>query len=386
MSEQTIPTRRRATFHRLTVSEVRRLTKDSIEVSFAIPEELSTDFDYVAGQYVALRKELPNAEGELVEVRRSYSICAAPTGEQIKVAIKKDLGGQFSTWANEELVAGDQIDVMSPTGAFISKHKLTGMNDPSSVDTVNQDQFVAVAAGSGITPVLAIARTILEANENTRFDLIYANKAAMDVMFLEELADLKDRYPARLALHHVLSREQRISPLLSGRIDAEKLSALLNNVLQAPKVDEWFLCGPFELVQMVRDELKVLEVPADKVRFELFSTGEPNRPQGQVGRPVLVDENEKSFEITFTLDGLQGEVKSPVRANETVLNAALRVRQDVPFACAGGVCGTCRAKVTSGSVTMSENYALEPEEVEAGYVLTCQSHPTSDKLSVNFDS
>lgn len=386
MSEQTIPTRRRATFHRLTVSEVRRLTKDSIEVSFAIPEELSTDFDYVAGQYVALRKELPNAEGELVEVRRSYSICAAPTGEQIKVAIKKDLGGQFSTWANEELVAGDQIDVMSPTGAFISKHKLTGMNDPSSVDTVNQDQFVAVAAGSGITPVLAIARTILEANENTRFDLIYANKAAMDVMFLEELADLKDRYPSRLALHHVLSREQRISPLLSGRIDAEKLSALLNNVLQAPKVDEWFLCGPFELVQMVRDELKVLDVPADKVRFELFSTGEPNRPQGQMGRPVLVDENEKSFEITFTLDGLQGEVKSPVRANETVLNAALRVRPDVPFACAGGVCGTCRAKVTAGSVTMSENYALEPEEVEAGYVLTCQSHPTSDKLSVNFDS
>lgn len=386
MSEQTIPTRRRATFHRLTVSEVRRLTKDSIEVSFAIPEELSTDFDYVAGQYVALRKELPNAEGELVEVRRSYSICAAPTGELIKVAIKRDLGGQFSTWANEELVAGDQIDVMSPTGAFISKHKLTGMNDPSSVDTVNQDQFVAVAAGSGITPVLAIARTILEANENTRFDLIYANKAAMDVMFLEELADLKDRYPARMALHHVLSREQRISPLLSGRIDAEKLSALLNNVLQVPKVDEWFLCGPFELVQLVRDQLKELEVPAEKVRFELFTTGEPNRPQGQVGRPVLVDENEKSFEITFTLDGLQGEVKSPVRANETVLNAALRVRQDVPFACAGGVCGTCRAKVTEGSVTMSENYALEPEEVEAGYVLTCQSHPTSDKLSVNFDS
>ncbi|WP_404286373.1 1,2-phenylacetyl-CoA epoxidase subunit PaaE [Glutamicibacter arilaitensis] len=386
MSEQTIPTRRRATFHRLTVAEVRRLTKDSIEVSFAIPAELSSDFDYLPGQYVALRKELPNAEGELVEVRRSYSICAVPTGEQIKVAIKRDLGGQFSTWANEELVAGDQIDVMSPTGAFISKHKLTEMNDPSSVDTVNQDQFVAVAAGSGITPVLAIARTILAANENTRFDLIYANKAAMDVMFLEELADLKDRYPARLALHHVLSREQRISPLLSGRIDAEKLSALLTNVLQAQQVDEWFLCGPFELVQLVRDQLSELEVPSEKVRFELFTTGVPNRPQGHVGRPVLVDENEKSIEITFTLDGLQGEVKSPVRANETVLNAALRVRQDVPFACAGGVCGTCRAKVTSGTVTMAENYALEPEEVEAGYVLTCQSHPTSDKLSVNFDS
>lgn len=385
MTEQTTPTRRRATFHRLTVAQVRRLTKDSIEVTFQIPTELSEDFDYVAGQYVALRKELTGTDGKVQEVRRSYSICAAPTGSEIKVAIKRDLGGQFSTWANEELVSGDQIDVMSPTGAFISKHKLTGINDPSSVDTETQDQFVAVAAGSGITPVLAIARTILEANDHTRFDLIYANKAAMDVMFLEELADLKDRYPSRLALHHVLSREQRISPLLSGRIDAQKLSSLLTNVLQASNVDEWFLCGPFELVQLVRDELTELQVPADKVRFELFTTGEPNRPQGQIGRPIQVEEDEETFEISFTLDGLRGEVQSPVRANETVLNAALRVRQDVPFACAGGVCGTCRAKVTSGTVAMAENYALEPDEVDAGYVLTCQSHPTSPKLSVDYD-
>lgn len=386
MTEQQTSTRRRASFHRLSVSNVRRLTKDSIEVTFAIPEELRDEYDYVAGQYVALRKELPNAEGALVELRRSYSICAAPTGDEIKVAIKRDLGGLFSTWANEELMAGDQIEVMSPAGAFISKHRITEINDPSQINTTSQDRFVAVAAGSGITPVLAIARTILEANDHSRFDLIYANKAAMDVMFLEELADLKDRYPARLALHHVLSREQRISPLLSGRIDAQKLTALLTNVVQAPTVDEWFLCGPFELVQLVRDQLTELEVPADKVRFELFSTGEPNKPQGHIGRPVIVDENETSYEISFNLDGLKGEVKSPVRANETVLNAALRVRPDVPFACAGGVCGTCRAKVTRGSVTMAENYALEPEEVDAGYVLTCQSHPTSDKLTVDFDA
>ena len=386
MTEQTTPTRRRASFHRLTVSNVRRLTKDSIEVTFAIPEELSEEYDYVAGQYVALRKELPNDQGELVELRRSYSICAAPTGDEIKVAIKRDLGGLFSTWANESLEAGEQIDVMSPAGAFISKHRLTEINDPSAIDTTTQDHFVAVAAGSGITPVMAIARTILEANENTRFDLIYANKAAMDVMFLEELADLKDQYPSRLALHHVLSREQRISPLLSGRIDSEKLTTLLNTVVQAPSVDEWFLCGPFELVQLVRDQLSGMEIPAEKVRFELFTTGEPNKPQGHIGRPVEVAEDEESYEISFTLDGLQGEVKSPVRANETVLNAALRVRPDVPFACAGGVCGTCRAKVTCGSVTMAENYALEPDEVEAGYVLTCQSHPTTEKLSVDFDA
>lgn len=386
MTDQTTPTRRRASFHRLTVSNVRRLTKDSIEVTFAIPEELSEEYDYVAGQYVALRKEIPNAEGELHELRRSYSICAEPTGSEIKVAIKRDLGGLFSTWANENLAAGDQMDVMSPAGAFISKHRLTEINDPSKIDTADQDRFVAVAAGSGITPVLAIARTILAANESTRFDLIYANKAAMDVMFLEELADLKDRYPSRLALHHVLSREQRISPLLSGRIDADKLSTLLETVVQAPSVDEWFLCGPFELVQLVRDQLTGMEIPAEKVRFELFSTGEPTKPQGHIGRPVNVEEDEDSYEISFTLDGLQGEVKSPVRANETVLNAALRVRPDVPFACAGGVCGTCRAKVTSGTVTMAENYALEPDEVEAGYVLTCQSHPTTEKLSVDFDA
>ena len=386
MTDQTTSTRRRASFHRLTVSNVRRLTKDSIEVTFAIPEELSAEYDYVAGQYVALRKEIPNAAGELQELRRSYSICAEPTGSEIKVAIKRDLGGLFSTWANENLTAGDQMDVMSPAGAFISKHRLTEINDPSKIDTEAQDRFVAVAAGSGITPVLAIARTILAANENTRFDLIYANKAAMDVMFLEELADLKDRYPSRLALHHVLSREQRISPLLSGRIDSEKLSTLLDTVVQAPNVDEWFLCGPFELVQLVRDQLTGMDIPAEKVRFELFSTGEPSKPQGQIGRPVKIEEDEDSYEISFTLDGLQGEVKSPVRANETVLNAALRVRPDVPFACAGGVCGTCRAKVTSGTVTMAENYALEPDEVEAGYVLTCQSHPTTEKLSVDFDA
>ena len=373
--------RRRASFHPLTIREVRPLTDNAVEVTFAIPDELTDDFNYVSGQYVALRTEL---EGK--EVRRSYSICAEPTGSEIKVAIKRDLGGLFSTWANENLAAGDQMDVMSPAGAFISKHRLTEINDPSKIDTADQDRFVAVAAGSGITPVLAIARTILAANENTRFDLIYANKAAMDVMFLEELADLKDRYPSRLALHHVLSREQRISPLLSGRIDADKLSTLLETVVQAPSVDEWFLCGPFELVQLVRDQLTGMEIPAEKVRFELFSTGEPTKPQGHIGRPVNVEEDEDSYEISFTLDGLQGEVKSPVRANETVLNAALRVRPDVPFACAGGVCGTCRAKVTSGTVTMAENYALEPDEVEAGYVLTCQSHPTTEKLSVDFDA
>ena len=391
--------RRRASFHPLTVDEVRRLTDDAIEVTFGVPTALAGQFDYLPGQYVALRTILPDADGQPHEIRRSYSICAEPRSfedgsSEIRVAIKKDLGGQFSTWANAELKAGDVLDVMSPMGAFVSKHGrdgksveqnvMTSMNDPEQL-AAEPGSFVTIAAGSGITPVIAIARTLLAAHPETRFDLIYANKAAMDVMFLEELADLKDKYPSRLALHHVLSREQRIAPLLSGRIDAEKLQALLGTAIHADDVDEWFLCGPFELVQLCRDTLAARGVAPEHVRFELFTSGKPDRPEGNIGRPVITDESQDTYKITFKLDGLQGEVASPTHARESILNAALRVRPDVPFACAGGVCGTCRAKVVTGKVTMDENYALEQDELDKGYVLTCQSHPTTPEVTVDFD-
>lgn len=397
--EAEVTGRRRPSFHTLEVKEVRRLTDDAIEVSFHVPPELAGKFDYLPGQYVALRTTLPDENGEPKEIRRSYSICAEPRSfadgtSEIRVAIKKDLGGLFSTWANAELKAGDTLDVMSPMGAFVSKHGRDGvaveqnvmnsMNHPEEL-AGEAGNFVAIAAGSGITPVIAIARTLLAANPETRFDLIYANKAAMDVMFLEELADLKDKYPQRLAIHHVLSREQRIAPLLSGRIDAEKLQQLLGTALHADDVDEWFLCGPFELVQLCRDTLAERGVKPENVRFELFTSGKPDRPEGQAGRPVIVDESKETYKITFKLDGLQGEVASPTHARESILNAALRVRPDVPFACAGGVCGTCRAKVVTGSVTMDENYALEQDELDRGYVLTCQSHPTSKEVTVDFD-
>lgn len=395
--------RRRPSFHTLTVDEVRRLTEDAIEVTFGVPKELAGQFDYLPGQYVALRTTLPDEDGEPHEIRRSYSICAEPRtfpdgSSEIRVAVKKDLGGLFSTWANAELKAGDALDVMSPMGAFVSKHGRDGKAvDQNVMSSMNRPQemagelageagtFVAIAAGSGITPVIAIARTLLAANPETRFDLIYANKAAMDVMFLEELADLKDKYPQRLAIHHVLSREQRIAPLLSGRIDAEKLRQLLGTAIHAEDVDEWFLCGPFELVQLCRDTLAERGVSPDAIRFELFSSGKPDRPEGHAGRPVLVDESKETYKITFKLDGLQGEVASPTHARESILNAALRVRPDVPFACAGGVCGTCRAKLVTGTVTMDENYALEQDELDKGYVLTCQSHPTSKEVTVDFD-
>lgn len=377
--------KRRAKFHTLEVSNVRKLTEKAIEVSFAVPEELQAEYDYVAGQYVALRM---NIDGQ--EVRRSYSICEAPTPGTIKVGIKRDLGGLFSNWANDNLTAGFEMDVMSPQGVFVSKHQLTGMNDPERVSAQavagGASHFVAAAAGSGITPVIAIAKSLLE-HPNTQVDLIYANRAASDVMFLEDLADLKDRYRTRLAIHHVLSREQRQAPIYSGRLDADKLTQIFEHIIDVSNVDEWFLCGPFELVQLVRDELSERDVPSERVRFELFSTGQPgDGAQSSAGRPVEVDPEGDNFDIGFVLDGLSGEVKSPRDARETVLNAALRVRPDVPFACAGGVCGTCRAKVTLGTVEMAENYALEKDDVDNGYVLTCQSRPTSDKVTVDFDA
>ncbi len=372
------PARRRARFHALAVQEVRPLTQDAIEVTFAVPEALAGDFDYLAGQHVALRAEIDGRE-----VRRSYSLCRAPepglsigsgTGTVISVAIKRDHGGRFSTWAQSELRPGGMIDVMSPQGTFTS-----------SLAALDGAHVAGIAAGSGITPLMALAATVLARSETSAFTLVYTNRRAADVMFLDELADLKDRYPARFAVHHVLTREQRSAPLLSGRIDEERLRGILNGLVLPATVDEWFLCGPFDLVQLCRDTLADIGVDPAHIRYELFSTGEPGQERPDEGRPVVVREDEPVRTIEFTLDGQSGTVQTPVAANESILNAALRVRPDVPFACAGGVCGTCRARLVDGSVTMTENYALEKDELDRGYVLTCQSHPTSDRVVVDYD-
>ena len=381
----TIPNKKKATFNSLVVSEVRKLTEDSVEVSFAVPAELQADYDYIPGQYVALRADIDDQE-----IRRSYSICDVPRDGVIRVAIKRDRGGVFSTWANESLQPGFKMDVMNPQGAFTSKTHVTGLNNPEAVreelEKLDHPHLVAIAAGSGITPIMAIAQTVLSESPDTTFELIFANKGGGDVMFAEEIGDLKDKYPNRFAVHHVLSREQRVNPLFSGRIDAEKLQTLLDNVVRTESVDEWFLCGPFELVQLVRDELSGRSIDEKNVRYELFTTGKPTGDQNQTGRLVEVDPEGDNVEINFQLDGLSGSVSSPVSANESLLNAALRVRSDVPFACAGGVCGTCRAKVVEGEVEMDENYALEADEVAAGYILTCQSHAKTPNVTIDFDA
>lgn len=361
--------RTRARFHTLRVSEVRPLTDSSIEVTFAVPPPLAGEFEYLAGQHVALRARIDGRE-----VRRSYSLCRPPSPGAVSIAIKRDLGGRFSTWAQTELHEGDELEVMSPQGAFTSMlRELDGAH------------VAGIAAGSGITPLMALAATVLARSETSRFTLVYTNRSTTDVMFLEDLADLKDRYPTRLALHHVLSREQRSAPLLSGRIDHERLGRILDALVLPETVDEWFLCGPFDLVQLCRDTLESIGIDRTHVRYELFTTGEPGRDEADAGRPVVVRQGDPVFTIEVTLDGQSSTIESPVSAHESVLNAALRVRPDVPFACAGGVCGTCRARLITGSVAMTENYALEPEELERGYVLTCQSHPTTERVVIDYD-
>ena len=361
--------KKRATFHELRVAEVRPLTELSVEVTFEVPEHLADDYRYLAGQHLALRATI---DGE--DVRRSYSICRPPADGRISVAVKRDFGGVFSSWVNDELRAGDTLQVMTPQGAFTS-----------NLDELAGRHVVGIAAGSGITPIITMAHRVLSQSETSRFDLLFTNRSTVDVMFVEELADLKDRFPQRFALHHILSREQRSAPILSGRLDEERLRTILREVIPVGQADEWVLCGPFDLVQLCRDLLAENEVPSSHVRFELFATGEPGA-QLPRARPVEVRSGEQTIVIDFTLDGTSASVESPVAANETVLNAALRVRPDVPFACAGGVCGTCRARVIEGSVSMTENYALEADEIERGYVLTCQSHPQSERLVVDFDA
>lgn len=360
--------RARARFHPLRVAAIRPLTEDAVEVTFAVPAALASAYDYLPGQHVALRREIDGRE-----LRRSYSLCRPPEPGQMSVAIKRDRGGLFSTWAHTALRVGDDIDVMSPQGSFTTR-----------LADLDGRHVAGVAAGSGITPLMALATTMLARSDTAHFTLLYTNRSARDIMFLEELADLKDRYPARFELIHVLTREKRAAPLLSGRLDDERLGRILDELIPPASIDEWFLCGPIDLVQRCRELLGTRGVPAAHVRYELFTTGESPGAE-RPARTVDADSDAVAVEITFTLDGLAATVRSPVDAHETILDAALRVRPDTPFACAGGVCGTCRARLLSGSVTMTENYALEPDEIEQGFVLSCQSHPTSERVEVSYD-
>ncbi len=361
--------RRRLVFHPLTVAAINRLTADAVEIVLTVPEELAADYDYLPGQHIAVR-----ARHQGREIRRSYSLCA-PVGDGVlRIAVKVEPGGIYSTYANSQLTVGDVIEVMTPQGSF------TATLDPTSAAHIG-----AVAAGSGITPVMALATAILHGAPRASFTLVYSSRTAEQVMFLDELADLKDRFTSRLAVHHVLTREQRLSPLHSGRLDPQRLDLLFERVVRPSTIDEWFLCGPVDLVQLVRSELATRGTDLARVHVELFTTGERTsapQPAEQATQPPDQDSS-TGHRITLTLTGRTSTVTGG--EGERVLDAALRSRSDVPFSCAGGVCGTCRAKLVSGTVEMVSNFALEPDELAAGYVLTCQAVPTSQAVEVDYD-
>ena len=346
-------------FHPLRVAAIERLCDDAVAVTFDVPGDLAAVYAFRAGQSLTVRRpDDPDDE------RRSYSICA-PVGARPRIGVREVPGGIVSAWLVRELRVGDAVEVAPPSGSF-------------TPDVDAGGRHVMIAAGSGITPVLSIAASLLRV-PGAQVSILYGNRRADTVMFAEELADLKDSHPSRLELVHLLSREAREVDLLSGRLDADKLRTLLPVLIDVAAVDHWWLCGPFGMVSDAIEVLRERGVAAERIHRELFWVDEmppePRREERGAEGP--------SSEVTVVLDGRATTVT--VAEGDTVLEGAQRVRPDLPFACKGGVCGTCRARVTEGEVTMRRNFALEPAELAAGFVLTCQSRPVSPKLEVTFD-
>ncbi len=366
------PKRRRAVFHPLQVTDLQRLTDEAVAVSFAVPDELADEFRFEPGQHLTLRATI---DGQ--DVRRSYSVClprsAALARKEVRVATARVPGGAMSNWLNDEVRVGDEIAVMTPMGGFTCP----------TVPTATR-HHVAIAAGSGITPVMSLLSTALEEEPNSVATLVFGNRATDSIMFGEELQDLKNAYPGRFHLIHVLSREVQDVELFTGRIDRDKLLRLFETVVPVSTVDEWYLCGPFGMVETAQEVLAEQGAQAEHVHHEVFHVDE----LGATVRPAPAEVEPGAppeAVVTVDLDGRTSRVEMPSR-EETILAATLRERPDAPFSCTGGICGTCRARVVEGEVRMDRNYALEPDEVDAGIVLACQSHPVTDEVKLDYDA
>lgn len=354
--------RPRGTFHALRVAHVDRLCADAVAVTFDVPAELADEYAFRPGQSLTLRRTVDGREE-----RRSYSICV-PAGAAPRIGVREVADGLFSTWLVRDVRAGDELEVLPPAGTFTPTPDEPG-------------QHVLIAAGSGITPVLSIAASVLHGHPDSRVTVLYGNRRTDTVMFADELADLKDTFTARLELAHVLSREPREAELFSGRLDAERLRLLLPLLLAPADVDHWWLCGPFGMVTDAQAVLAELGVADERVHQELFYVEDTPPPLAQHVEPGIQG---PSSEVTVVLDGRSTTVTLP--RDVTVLEGAQRVRPDLPFACKGGVCGTCRARVVSGEVRMRRNFALDKSELAAGFVLTCQSLPVTDNATVDYDA
>jgi ring-1,2-phenylacetyl-CoA epoxidase subunit PaaE len=348
-----------AELHSLPVAAIDELTDDAVAITFEVPPELRDDYAFLHGQHVSVR----GAD----DVRRSFSICTPPSSGVLRIGVKRLPGGAFSDGIVGSLKVGDALEVMTPAGRFTTE-----------LDPAAAKQYVAVAAGSGVTPILSIMAAVLEGEPGSRATLVYANRTSRSIMFLDEVHDLKDRFPDRFQIIHVLSREQQDVELLSGRLDAKRFRGIID-AFGLAGADDWFLCGPHEMVVDLRQELT--DLGEKRIHTELFHAD----PAPRAPVAALADGAAGAAEVTIRLDGRASDFR--LRPDgPPVLEAALGVRRDLPFACKGGVCGTCRAKLLEGTVQMDANYALEPDEVERGYVLTCQSHPTSAKVVLDYDA
>lgn len=350
----------RAALHDLRVAAIEPLAEDAVVLRFDVPPELAEAYAFRPGQHLAIRGD--------DDVRRSYSICTTPRSGELAVGVRRLPGGVFSEAVVDRLSPGDTLEVMTPSGRF-----------GTDVEPGHERRLVAVAGGSGITPILSILGSVLAGEERSTATLLWANRTHRSAMFLDEVADLKDRWPDRFQLVHVLSREEAASELLSGRLDADRAKRLLHELVRPAEVDDWFLCGPEGLVTSVRGVLLEAGVPEGRVHRELFHTG-PVPPPRPVAPPPA---DAPGCEVTASLDGRAATFRIPPDA--PVLEGMLGVRADAPYACRGGVCGTCRARVLEGTVEMEQNWALEPDEVAAGYALTCQARATSPRLVLDYD-
>ena len=350
-------------FHALRVADVRRETADTVSVAFDVPAELTEAYAFAPGQHLTVR--MPASDGG-EEVRRSYSICSGLDDGELRVAVKNVPGGIFGAYACERLRPGDALDVMTPIGRFTT-----------ALDPAAERAYLGIAAGSGITPVISLVRSVLVREPKSRFTLLYGNRGPSSVIFREALEDLKDRYLDRLQVIHVFSREQQAAPLFNGRITGDKIRAMATTLLDLPSYDEVFICGPEPMTLDVRDTLVELGVDPLHVHLELFGSTTPTAPR-------VHHETGQRRHITYVWNGVKTEVEA--HPDDTVLEAGELAGLDLPYSCRGGVCSTCRAKLLDGTVTMDRNYALEPWETEAGFVLTCQSHPTTDSLTVDYDA
>ncbi len=357
-------TTRGVAYHELTVSEIDELTSDAVAITFAVPDELRTEFDFTAGQHVAVRADVG---GE--DVRRTYSVCTDPAEGRLRIGVKRIDGGLFSTYATTTLRRGDRLEVAAPHGEFAIA------TDPQATR-----HYGAVAAGSGITPILSMVAAVLNTEPDSRFTLLYGNRTSGSIMFLDDLEGLKDRYPDRFHLVHILSQEAQIIPALSGRIDADRLAVLFSSVLDVPSVDAWYLCGPLEMVQEARRALRAHGVAEGAINDELFFA-QPTPPPTPPAADVVTKD---ACTVTFTLDGRTASVAVDPDG-DSILTYALEHRRDTPFSCRGGMCTTCKAQVLDGEARMDLNFALTDEDIARGYILTCQAHPVSSDVTITYD-